>query len=62
MTYDASGLERVPFNGYVPAPSYTRLPRRNTSRNHGPLCSGNPEVGCLCDYDPGEHETAREED
>ena len=62
MTYDASGMERVTFDGRYPPRPDTRIPHRNTSRNHGPRCSGNPEIGCVCDYDPGEDAPPDEED
>jgi hypothetical protein len=57
--WDATGMERVPFDGRIPAPSDTLLPHRSTSPKHGPQCSGNPEVGCLCDYDPGDEPNIR---
>lgn len=52
--WDSTGMERIPFDGRVPARPDSRLPRRNTDPKHGPRCSSNPEVGCQCDYDPGD--------
>ncbi len=48
-SWDASGLEREPFDGRRDAPvtSY-RGPAR---RGHGPRCSSDPEVGCVCGAD-----------
>lgn len=57
--WDASGMERIPFDGRVPALPDTRLPHRTASPKHGPQCSGNPEVGCVCDYDPGDEPSAK---
>ncbi len=53
--WDSSGMERIPFDGRVPVRSDTRLSHRTSSRNHGPQCSANPEIGCVCGYDEGEH-------
>jgi hypothetical protein len=60
--WDSSGMERIPFDGRVPALSDTRLPHRTASPKHGPQCSGNPEIGCLCDYDPGDEQSAKPAD
>jgi hypothetical protein len=46
MTYDANGLEREPFDGrFPPLPSRRR---RVQAEGHGPDCSRNPEIGCVC--------------
>jgi hypothetical protein len=60
--WDATGMERIPFNGRTEARPDTRLPHRAASPKHGPQCSGSPEVGCLCDYDPGEEPNIRPAD
>lgn len=47
--YDASGLERVPFDGRpLTLPPYSR---RRAEPNHGPTCRpSDPEIGCECGY------------
>ncbi len=50
MAYDATGMERVPFDGRVPAPWPSRR-HRYAHAGHGPRCSSNPEIGCLCGED-----------
>lgn len=60
--WDATGMERIPFDGRTPARPDSRLPHRTASPQHGPQCSGNPEVGCLCDYDPGDEPSAKPAD
>lgn len=52
--WDASGMERIPFDGRTEPRPDTRIRSRQTRANHGPGCSSNPEVGCICGYDPGE--------
>jgi hypothetical protein len=51
MTLDASGLERVPFDGRpLTLPTIRRRPR--TTPGHGPTCRpSNPEIGCECGED-----------
>lgn len=61
-TFDSSGMERVPFDGRVPARPDSRLPHRSTAPKHGPQCSANPEIGCVCDYDPGDEPSAKPAD
>lgn len=49
MTWDANGLERVPFDGRVDPPTIRHRPRQEP--NHGPTCRpSNPEIGCECGY------------
>ncbi len=60
--WDASGMERIPFDGRTEARPDSRLPHRSTSPKHGPQCSGNPERGCQCDYDPGDEQSAKPAD
>jgi hypothetical protein len=60
--WDASGMERIPFNGRTEARPDSRLPHRTSSPKHGPQCSGNPMIGCLCDYDPGDEPSAKPAD
>ncbi len=56
--WDSSGMERIPFDGRTGVRLAARIRSgRTSSRNHGPQCSSNPEIGCLCGYDPGEHAT-----
>lgn len=47
--YDASGIERVSFDGRpLTLPAHSR---RRPSPRHGPTCQpSNPEVGCECGY------------
>lgn len=58
--WDSSGMERIPFDGRVPGRSDARIDRRHATSKHGPDCSANPEVGCVCGYDPGEELAAGE--
>lgn len=48
--------DRVPYDGRpLTTPVVPRRRHRGMSaRNHGPECSRNPEIGCVCGYDPGE--------
>lgn len=54
--WDASGMERIPFDG-TPAPTYRYRTSTQARGNHAAGCSANPEIGCVCGYDPGEHAT-----
>lgn len=44
--------DRVPFDGRpLSVPKTSRRRRRRAPRsNHGPNCSANPEIGCVCGY------------
>ncbi len=56
--WDSSGMERIPFDGSTGVRLAARIRSgRTSSRNHGPQCSSNPEIGCQCGYDEGEHVT-----
>lgn len=52
--WDSSGMERIPFDGRTPARPSSRIRSRQSRGKHGPGCSSNPEIGCVCGYDPGE--------
>jgi hypothetical protein len=39
--------EREPFDGRVDRLP-VRTPRRYRHEGHGPRCSSNPEIGCVC--------------
>lgn len=56
MTYDATGMERVPFDARYPRAF--RPPTRRTIAGHGPRCSSNPEIGCVCGEDDRANEAA----
>lgn len=60
--WDSTGMERNPFDGRVEARPDARLPHRPASPKHGPQCSGNPTIGCVCDYDPGDEPSAKPAD
>lgn len=49
-------VDRVPFDGRpLSAPVASKARRRGAPRGkHAAGCSSNPEIGCVCDYDPGD--------
>ena len=50
LTFDSTGMERVPFDGRITARPDSRI--RRTARNHGPSCRpSDPEIGCECGED-----------
>ncbi len=55
---DATGMERVPFDGRSLSPLHPSRYRRHAHEGHGPRCSSNPTIGCVC----GEAERASERD
>jgi hypothetical protein len=46
--------DRVPFNGRWDPPPPPRRSVRFVHEGHGPRCSSNPEVGCVCGREPDE--------
>lgn len=44
--YDLTGWEREPFAGRSDVQPTRR--RRRSHAGHGPDCSTNPEIGCIC--------------
>lgn len=44
--YDTNRMERVPFDGRYSRP--LNPPTRSTHAGHGPRCSSNPSIGCVC--------------
>ena len=49
--YDASGMERVPFDPFGGESRTLAYAYRSRTPNHGPTCRpSNPEIGCECGY------------